>query len=144
MSCSHDHTVRWYDLRVKQSCHKNRFRTLRKCTDDVLIRCEHPVTAIAVNQLLPWQLAIGCSDSVIRIYDRRMLSTKSLGGYSHDQNSSVLAKFTYNGLKYQNRITSLAYSRDCKKILASYSNDYLYLFNINVCFASLCLLFALF
>lgn len=109
-------------------------RFTKKCEDDVLIRCESPVTAIAVNTLMPWQLAIGCSDSIIRIYDRRMLSTKTLGGNSSDQNTSVLAKFTYNGMKSTNRITSLAYSRNCNQILASYSNDHLYLFDINVCY----------
>ncbi|KAI2807518.1 DDB1- and CUL4-associated factor 6 [Blomia tropicalis] len=137
LTCSHNRTVRWYDLRVKSSCMKmpsySRFarRFTKKCEDDVLIRCESPVTAIAVNTLMPWQLAIGCSDSIIRIYDRRMLSTKTLGGNSSDQNTSVLAKFTYNGMKSTNRITSLAYSRNCNQILASYSNDHLYLFDIN-------------
>ncbi|KAI7698081.1 hypothetical protein SSS_06033 [Sarcoptes scabiei] len=135
LTCSHDCTVRWYDLRVKQSCNKHSTISHRKCDDDVLITCERPVTAIAVNDMIPWQMAIGSSDSIVRIYDRRMLSTQSLGANFLNpiayRNASILAKFTYDGLKNSNRITSLAYSRDCQQILASYSNDNLYLFNLN-------------
>lgn len=138
LTCGHDHTVRWYDLRVKNLCNDRpplHYRPRNRCVDDVLIKCDFPVTAIAVNSLLPWQLAIGCSDSIVRIFDRRMLSTKSLSGsmMSNDHiDSSILAKFTYNGMSDANRITSLCYSRNCQQILASYSNDNLYLFNLNV------------
>ncbi|XP_075586709.1 DDB1- and CUL4-associated factor 6-like isoform X2 [Dermatophagoides farinae] len=133
LTCSHDNTVRWYDLRVKQSCQKHRIGHRQKCRDDVLVNCDYPVTAIAINHLLPWQLAVGCSDSIIRIYDRRMLTTKSLRGTcpsTAEQNASIVAKFTYDGLTDFNRITSLAYSRNCQQLLASYSNDNLYLFNL--------------
>lgn len=148
LTCSHDQTVRWYDLRVKTSCLKHHpshsrygrsslLRQSHRCMEDVLIRAEHPVTAIAVNGLMPWQLAIGCSDSIVRIYDRRMLSTRSLGGAGcgtgRQVDSSVLAKFTYDGISTTNRITSLAYSRNCQQLLASFSNDFLYLFDLNVC-----------
>lgn len=146
LTCSHDQTVRWYDLRVKTSCLKHHpshsrygrsslLRQSHRCMEDVLIRAEHPVTAIAVNGLMPWQLAIGCSDSIVRIYDRRMLSTRSLGGVGcgtgRQVDSSVLAKFTYDGISTTNRITSLAYSRNCQQLLASFSNDFLYLFDLN-------------
>ncbi|OTF72006.1 DDB1- and CUL4-associated factor 8-like protein, partial [Euroglyphus maynei] len=133
LTCCHDNTVRWYDLRVKQSCQKHRIGHHPKCRDDVLVNCDYPVTAIAVNHLLPWQLAIGCSDSIIRIYDRRMLTTKSLRGNGPtlaEQNASIVAKFTYDGLTDFNRITSLSYSRNCQQLLASYANDNLYLFDL--------------
>ena len=44
-----------------------------------MIKCRRAVTAMAVNPMLPWQLAVGCSDSGVRIYDRRMLGTKATG-----------------------------------------------------------------
>ena len=44
-----------------------------------MIKCRRAVTAMAVNPLLPWQLAVGCSDSGVRIYDRRMLGTRATG-----------------------------------------------------------------
>ena len=46
---------------------------------DVMIKCRRAVTAMAVNPLVPWQLAVGCSDSGVRIYDRRMLGTRATG-----------------------------------------------------------------
>lgn len=136
LTCCHDNTVRWYDLRMKTFCQNHSlvssYRTRHRCTDDILILCDYPVTALTVNHLLPWQLAVGCSDSIIRIFDRRMLSTKSMGNSfpSSDQNGSVVMNFTYDGVKDSNRITSLAYSKNCQQLLASYSNDNLYLFNL--------------
>lgn len=38
-----------------------------------MISCQRAVTALTVNNVLPYQLAIGCSDSTVRLYDRRML-----------------------------------------------------------------------
>jgi len=46
---------------------------------DVLISGRKAITAMAANPVLPWQLAIGCSDSTVRIYDRRMLGTRATG-----------------------------------------------------------------
>lgn len=138
LTCSHDHTVRWYDLRVKNSCCTTgpfshfRIRTTQKCRDDVLIRCENPVTALTINQMQPHQLAVGCSDSIVRVFDRRMLSTKTLGGYKADQaRRSLLYSFTYARMTKKNRITSLAYSNDGQRLLVSYSNDNLYLFEMS-------------
>lgn len=46
---------------------------------DILISCRSALTAITANPLFPWQLGIGCSDSSVRIYDRRMLGTRATG-----------------------------------------------------------------
>lgn len=53
------------------SCRKPR------CKDDVLISNSRAITAIAINPMASHQLAVGCSDSTVRIYDRRCLT---LGG----------------------------------------------------------------
>lgn len=45
----------------------------------MLISCQKAVTALSVNPLVPHQVAIGCSDSTVRTYDRRMLGTRDPG-----------------------------------------------------------------
>lgn len=44
-----------------------------------MITCQRAVTALSVNPVAPYQLAIGCSDSTVRMFDRRMLGTKASG-----------------------------------------------------------------
>ena len=39
-----------------------------------MIRCAQAVTAMSFNPMLPYHLAVGSSDSSVRIFDRRMLS----------------------------------------------------------------------
>ena len=39
-----------------------------------MIRCAQAVTAMSINPMLPYHLAVGSSDSSVRIFDRRMLS----------------------------------------------------------------------
>ena len=46
---------------------------------DIMITCQRAVTALSVNPVAPYQLAIGCSDSTVRMFDRRMLGTKASG-----------------------------------------------------------------
>ncbi|KYB29923.1 DDB1- and CUL4-associated factor 6-like protein [Tribolium castaneum] len=70
LSCGEDGTVRWFDLRTKTSCRKPR------CKEDILIKCQRAVTALAISPTAPHQLAVGCADSTVRIYDRRCLSTQ--------------------------------------------------------------------
>ncbi|KAG7253160.1 hypothetical protein CRUP_022585, partial [Coryphaenoides rupestris] len=71
LSCGEDGTVRWFDLRTKTSC------TKEDCKDDILINCRRAATSISISPLVPYYLAVGCSDSSVRIYDRRMLGTRA-------------------------------------------------------------------
>ncbi|ELU04921.1 hypothetical protein CAPTEDRAFT_219756 [Capitella teleta] len=105
LSCGDDGTVRWFDLRIKDSCRQE------DCKEDVLINCKRSVSSLAVNPLTPYQLAVGCSDSTVRLYDRRMLGTRATEGKFH-------------------RITSLNYSRDARELLVSYSSDHVYLYDM--------------
>lgn len=73
LSCGEDGTVRWFDLRIKDKCNASR------CTEDVLVSCERAITALSVNLASPHQIAIGCSDSTVRILDRRTLGTPATG-----------------------------------------------------------------
>lgn len=125
LSCGEDGTVRWFDLRVKDKC-----STVR-CREDVLISCQRAVTALSVNPVTPNHIAIGCSDSTVRIFDRRTLSTLATDWKDSDKLMRPLCSFTvpeFEGSSY--RITSLSYSPDGQDVLVSYSSDHLYLFSI--------------
>ncbi|KAK3608451.1 hypothetical protein CHS0354_035454 [Potamilus streckersoni] len=123
LSCGEDGTVRWFDLRAKTTCAKDR------CKEDVLIDCKRAVTSLAVNPMLPWQLAIGCSDSSVRIYDRRMLGTHATGNYSGKGTTGLICRFVPPNLEDRSyRITSLNYNPSGEEILVSYSTEYIYLF----------------
>ncbi|KAI1289357.1 DDB1- and CUL4-associated factor 6 [Halotydeus destructor] len=125
LSCGEDGTVRWFDLRTKQRCSES------DCKEDILINCRYAVTALAVNHLVPYMLAIGCADSNVRIFDRRTLGTRALGNYGGTTSmGSVVTRFTVPDFDNKHhRITSLCYSPDAREMLVSYSSDHIYLFD---------------
>ncbi|XP_019761991.2 DDB1- and CUL4-associated factor 6 isoform X1 [Dendroctonus ponderosae] len=128
MSCGEDGTVRWFDLREKSSC------TQQRCKDDILISCQRAITALAVSPTASHQLAVGCADSTVRIYDRRYLSVTPGEHLLAQPFCTFMApKF---GEERHYRITSLNYDSDGKDMLVSYSSDYLYLFNVQDCSTS--------
>lgn len=123
LSCGEDYTVRSFDLRVKEKCLKA--RCMDVCNEDVIISCQRAVTALTVNVTCPYQLAIGCSDSTVRIYDRRML-TPSAGDMA-----KPLMTYIAPGMEGRSyRITSLSFSPRGEDILVSYSSEHLYLFGV--------------
>ncbi|XP_034778466.2 DDB1- and CUL4-associated factor 6 isoform X5 [Acipenser ruthenus] len=124
LSCGEDGTVRWFDVRMKTSC------TKEDCKDDILINCRRAATSISICPLVPYYLAVGCSDSSVRIYDRRMLGTRATGNYMGRGTTGMCVRFVPNHLSNKScRVTSLCYSNDGQEILVSYSSDYIYLFN---------------
>ncbi|XP_073431675.1 DDB1- and CUL4-associated factor 6 isoform X5 [Dendrobates tinctorius] len=121
LSCGEDGTVRWFDIRMKTSC------TKEDCKDDILVHCRRAATSITVCPPAPYYLAVGCSDSSVRIYDRRMLST---GNYSNRGTMGMCVRFVPPHLANKScRVTSLCYSEDGEEVLVSYSSDYIYLFD---------------
>nr|CAI5822061.1 unnamed protein product [Callosobruchus analis] len=122
LSCGEDGTVRWFDLRTKSSCYKQR------CNEDIIISCQRAVTALAISPTTSYQLAIGCADSMVRIYDRRKLSTQAAEHLLAQPFCTFVAP--HFGTDRHYRITSLSYSNDGQDMLVSYSSDYLYLFNV--------------
>ncbi|XP_032385046.1 DDB1- and CUL4-associated factor 6 isoform X5 [Etheostoma spectabile] len=124
LSCGEDGTVRWFDLRTKTSC------TKEDCKDDILINCRRAATSISISPLVPYYLAVGCSDSSVRIYDRRMLGTRATGNYMGRGTMGMCVRFVPDHLSNKScRVTSLCYSEDGQEVLVSYSSDYIYLFN---------------
>ncbi|XP_073522629.1 DDB1- and CUL4-associated factor 6 isoform X4 [Phyllobates terribilis] len=121
LSCGEDGTVRWFDIRMKTSC------TKEDCKDDILVHCRRAATSITVCPPAPYYLAVGCSDSSVRIYDRRMLAT---GNYSNRGTMGMCVRFVPPHLANKScRVTSLCYSEDGEEVLVSYSSDYIYLFD---------------
>ncbi|XP_068184790.1 DDB1- and CUL4-associated factor 6 isoform X2 [Antennarius striatus] len=124
LSCGEDGTVRWFDLRTKTSC------TKEDCKDDILINCRRAATSISISPLMPYYLAVGCSDSSVRIYDRRMLGTRATGNYMGRGTTGMCVRFVPDHLSNKScRVTSLCYSEDGQEVLVSYSSDYIYLFD---------------
>ncbi|CAI5655727.1 unnamed protein product [Oreochromis niloticus] len=124
LSCGEDGTVRWFDLRMKTSC------TKEDCKDDILINCRRAATSISISPLVPYYLAVGCSDSSVRIYDRRMLGTRATGNYMGRGTTGMCVRFVPAHLSNKScRVTSLCYSEDGQEVLVSYSSDYIYLFD---------------
>ncbi|XP_006872685.1 PREDICTED: DDB1- and CUL4-associated factor 6 isoform X4 [Chrysochloris asiatica] len=124
LSCGEDGTVRWFDTRIKTSC------TKEDCKDDILINCRRAATSVAICPPIPYYLAVGCSDSSVRIYDRRMLGTRATGNYAGRGTTGMVARFIPSHLHNKScRVTSLCYSEDGQEILVSYSSDYIYLFD---------------
>lgn len=52
------------------------------CRNDILISDKSAITALAINPMMSHHLAIGCSDSTVRIFDRRCLSTVDGGMFT--------------------------------------------------------------
>ncbi|KAM9710440.1 DDB1- and CUL4-associated factor 6 isoform 1-T1 [Menidia menidia] len=124
LSCGEDGTVRWFDLRTKTSC------TKEDCKDDILINCRRAATSISISPLVPYYLGVGCSDSSVRIYDRRMLGTRATGNYMGRGTTGMVVRFVPAHLSNKScRVTSLCYSEDGQEVLVSYSSDYIYLFD---------------
>ncbi|XP_036891165.1 DDB1- and CUL4-associated factor 6 isoform X2 [Sturnira hondurensis] len=124
LSCGEDGTVRWFDTRIKTSCVKE------DCKDDILINCRRAATSVAICPSAPYHLAVGCSDSSVRIYDRRMLGTRATGNYAGRGTAGMVARFLPPHLNNKScRVTSLCYSEDGQEVLVSYSSDYIYLFD---------------
>lgn len=115
-----------------------------KCVEDILIANTCAVTALAINPMTPHHLAVGCSDSTVRIYDRRNISTGSMinnrAFISYKcfiipdcTNAVPFCSFVAPDLEDRPyRITSLSYSPDAQDMLVSYSCDHLYLFGVRV------------
>ena len=122
LTCGEDGTVRWFDLRTKSKCAEE------DCRDDILIRCQRAVTSLSLHPVVNYQLALGCSDSFVRVYDRRMLRSGDEGEVNGT--TGLLTKFSPPGIgEAPRRITCVSYRPDGEELLASYSSDYIYVFD---------------
>ncbi|KAH8361209.1 hypothetical protein KR200_001798, partial [Drosophila serrata] len=122
LSCGEDATVRCFDLRVSSSCSE------RVCQKHIFIMAPCAVTAMDVAPISHHSVAIGCSDSIVRLYDRRMLA----GGPS-DSPTMMPYKAYPIPMEYTRRHyrpTCVKFSPDESELLVSYSMEQLYLFDL--------------
>lgn len=124
MSCGEDGTVRLFDLRQISRCHKT------CCKDNILILSPSAVTSMCLSPVSNNYIAVGSSDSIIRIYDRRYLALVdfSIPAAACDRHTLPVKAFTIPS--YEKRVTSVTFSEDESELLVSYSSDHLYLFNV--------------
>lgn len=137
LSCGEDRSVRYFDMRLMSKCQK------QYCRDNVLILSPASVTAMSCSPISHNYLAIGCSDSIIRIYDRRFLKLVEFPSTSENSTPTALSSMSAdmqtvpvkmykipNDQKRSYRVTSVNYSRDERELLVSFSSEYLYLFDM--------------
>lgn len=149
LSCGEDHTVRLFDMRCHRSCHRT-----STCPHRYLIKNSDAISTLSIHPLNTNLLLVGRGDGVGLVYDRRRLPDVTNfsreqahqerlaaleGGYKPPDNSKftgylhplegVVGKFCVPDMEEKNRFTSLSYSANGSEVLASYSGDYVYLFN---------------
>lgn len=143
LSCGEDKTIRLFDLRCHKSCPRS-----STCPHPALIKNSHAMTTIALHPMNSNLLLTGRADGLGLVYDRRKLpdvskfsreqahrdylagrpNTLTSGKFLHPL-EGVVSQFSLPDTSEKNRFTSLCYSRDAKEILASFSQDYIYLFS---------------
>lgn len=126
MSCGEDGTVRLFDLRQVSGCHKT------CCKDNILILSPSAVNAIDLSPISSNYLAVGSSDAIVRIYDRRYLSVIDFSDTANTDKHTRPVKAYPIPLpsSRQYRITCIRYSPEETELLVSYSSEYLYLFDL--------------
>lgn len=138
ISCSEDGTVRQFDLRLDP--------TTTTFASSLLIQRQFELTALSLNQITPNYLAIAGSSPFIYLYDRRMLNNSTIfpspppiarfrpscvsADKETDESSARrrIARVTRD----HNSVTAVKFSDfNRHELLGSFSNGYVYLFNIN-------------
>lgn len=128
MTCGEDGTVRLFDLRQNSSC----YRTC--CKDNILVFSPSAITAMSLAPITNHYIAVGSSDSVIRIYDRRYLSLIDFSSAATPRERHTIPVKAFpipSTTKRTYRVTSVEYSPEETDLLVNYSSDYLYIFDLN-------------
>jgi len=133
LSCSEDGTVRSFDRREPHDCYARRVGN-SACKNNVLVHIKNKrgssvgIASLSMNPLDSTYFVIGCSDPVVRLYDRRMLGcgikAEPIARYVGIQ--SKKSDFSWRGL----HVTSVAFSKNGREVVASYSGSAVVLFNL--------------
>lgn len=128
LSCGEDGTVRLFDLRQISSCHKT------CCKDNILIFSPSAVNAMDLSPISNYYVAVGSSDAIVRVYDRRYLSIIDFSDSSiptTERHTKPIKAYPIPMMtNRQYRITCVRYSPEESELLVSYSSEYLYLFDL--------------
>lgn len=150
LSCGEDKTIRLFDMRCHKSCHR-----ADTCPHPALVKNSYALTTLALHPLNSMLVLVGRADGSGLVYDRRKLPNpadfsrekahqerlasmsetseqvpEEPRRYRHPLDGCVL-QFTVPELKDKHRFTSLCYNANGSQVLASYSQDYVYLFDNN-------------
>jgi nuclear receptor interaction protein len=128
MSCGQDGTIKWFDLRQSSKCdHLN-------CNEHTLIHLSSGITAFASNPIYPFQLTCASLDGIVRLYDRRMLTTATSSANESKKSAyGLFACFSSQNMDSNcKRVTSIQYSNDGAEILVSYQPEHIYLLDWRV------------
>eukprot|EP00010_Vexillifera_abyssalis_P000617 CAMPEP_0201561092 /NCGR_PEP_ID=MMETSP0173_2-20130828/78613_1 /ASSEMBLY_ACC=CAM_ASM_000268 /TAXON_ID=218659 /ORGANISM="Vexillifera sp., Strain DIVA3 564/2" /LENGTH=396 /DNA_ID=CAMNT_0047975569 /DNA_START=34 /DNA_END=1224 /DNA_ORIENTATION=- len=140
-SVSEDSTIRQFDLRTSHQCYGGGRGSLR-CSDTLLVDlgpADVELFSIAVNPANPMEFCAGGSDGVVRVYDRRMLSSKQNATAAQRRDPLCAAYFSPKNIadqfssaySFRGHITGVNYSLDGREIVASFSHDHIYTFRVN-------------
>lgn len=86
------------------------------------------VSSIAVNPISPYYVAFGLGDGSVQVLDRRKPNSSLQQRDLTDISSEALHRM-YSVSSLGRKITSVQFNQDGSQLLASYSEDYVYLFN---------------
>jgi len=133
-SCCEDGTVKQFDLRIKTCCECN------FCNENTIVKLKKNRTSanIAIASLAfkptdPTIFSIGCWDSYVRSFDRRMIKDNEPFYQicpSYLKKKRNQSTFPLNE-ESKFKITCLRYSNDGNEMLVSYSNEGVYLVHPN-------------
>ena len=139
ISCAEDGQVRAFDLR--QPMHACRKRDVFRgiMTRDGDVGCDEALlnygpyridlNGVARTPLRPWYLAVGGQSPYVYLHDRRMIRPYSVG----NGNAGCVHRFLPQGHPaQQGHVTAVRFAPSSpSELIASWSNDYIYLFDIN-------------
>ncbi|CAI8022976.1 DDB1- and CUL4-associated factor 6 [Geodia barretti] len=131
-TCEELGMVRLYDLRTSSSCHCD-----GNCNRSMLCRFPSAVTSMSVHPLEPHYVVVGLGDGTLRLLDRRRSDTWQDPAPDSPLQvlhaSSAPVKYRPAAIRDQKlKITSVNFNADGSQIVASYSEDYVYLFNSGI------------
>ena len=132
---------RQYDLRKTHSCQPH--QECRNVLINLKASCQHSqCKCLAINPVRSEQLAVGCLDPFVRLYDTRMLSLMTPSGQvlASDKDPGCLAHFApghvcKSGSKRRTMLQQLAstfvsFSPDGSELLVNLTSEHAYLYDV--------------
>lgn len=87
------------------------------------------VSSMAVHPTSPYYMAFGLGDGSVQVLDRRMISDQQQGSLSGSAHPAGAVRRKYAIGNQARKITSVQFNRNGSELLASYSEDFVYLFS---------------
>eukprot|EP00922_Rhytidocystis_sp_ex-Travisia-forbesii_P053282 GHVS01079006.1.p1 GENE.GHVS01079006.1~~GHVS01079006.1.p1 ORF type:complete len:801 (+),score=174.67 GHVS01079006.1:156-2405(+) len=146
LSCSEDNTVRLFDLRADHPSPSSRvtadpnviarFDSRFDEVRDTLRAVRSTVVSISSSEHRPHYFAMGGQHPSVWLMDRRMLTPRSMRSFVSRPSTPVTRcypptnKWVVKGRTTFNQVTGVSLSKDASKLVASWSDDHIYLFDM--------------